>query len=163
MGHVSVFGLRWSGWWSGESGWVACTRIWEGWEGVILQCVVILCVDDMSRYLYIVLSGYLRILGAPSVSIMMHLVDICFLPCICLWQISKIQICLRVVIGPGLFSTSLAFMRRCTNHPAGPHCRLFQNTVSRDPIAGGGRGQHNLHNGLARWLVTAPPRVDCVV
>ena len=24
-------------------------------------------------------------------SIMLHLIDICFLPCICLWQISQIQ------------------------------------------------------------------------
>ena len=29
--------------------------------------VVILCVDDMSMYLYIVLGGYLLILGSPSV------------------------------------------------------------------------------------------------
>ena len=30
-------------------------------------CVRILCVNDRSRYLYIVLGGYMRILGAPSV------------------------------------------------------------------------------------------------
>ena len=39
--------------------------VWEG--GVMSVCVAILCVDDRSRYLYIVLGGYLRILGAPSV------------------------------------------------------------------------------------------------
>ena len=31
-----------------------------------------------------------------------------FLPCICLWQISPIQTCLCVVVGPGFFSTSPA-------------------------------------------------------
>ena len=30
-------------------------------------CVWILCVDGRSRYLYIVLGGFLRILGTPSV------------------------------------------------------------------------------------------------
>ena len=30
-------------------------------------CVWIICVDGRSRYLYIVLGGYLRIISAPSV------------------------------------------------------------------------------------------------
>ena len=42
-----------------------------GSGGVVLclceLCVWILCVDGRFRYLYIVLGGYLRILGAPSV------------------------------------------------------------------------------------------------
>ena len=37
-------------------------------------------------------------------SIVLHLMDICFLLCICLWQISQIQTCLCVVVGPGLVS-----------------------------------------------------------
>ena len=40
-----------------------------GWV-VVCLCVLrvwIICVDGRSRYLYIVLCGYLRILGAPSV------------------------------------------------------------------------------------------------
>ena len=37
-------------------------------SGRVLWCYVwILCVDGRSRYLYIVLGGYLHILGAPSV------------------------------------------------------------------------------------------------
>ena len=52
-----------------ESGRAAWARVWEG--GVVLcLCVLfewILCVDGRSRYLYIVLGGYLRILDAPSV------------------------------------------------------------------------------------------------
>ena len=42
----------------------------------------------------------------------------------CLWQISQIQTCLRVVVGPGLVSTSPAFMRSrnsAASHLAGPH------------------------------------------
>ena len=38
-------------------------------------------------------------------SILLHFIDICFLTCICLWQILQIQTCLRVVVGPGLVST----------------------------------------------------------
>ena len=41
----------------------AWARVWDG--GVL--CVYILCEDDRFRYLYIVLGGYMRILGAPSV------------------------------------------------------------------------------------------------
>ena len=32
-------------------------------------------------------------------SIILHLIDICFLPCICLWQILQIQTCVCVVVG----------------------------------------------------------------
>ena len=39
----------------------------QGLEGRGSVNVCVSCVDDSSRYLYIVLGGYLRILGAPSV------------------------------------------------------------------------------------------------
>ena len=39
-------------------------------------------------------------LGYTQCSFMLHLIDIGFLPCICLWHISQIQTCLCVVIGP---------------------------------------------------------------
>ena len=50
--------------------WVeAWTRVWMG--GVVLclceMWVWILCVDGRSRYMFIVIGGYLRIWGAPSV------------------------------------------------------------------------------------------------
>ena len=68
-GRVYVFGLRWYGWCGCGMGgaWVALSRIWKG--GWCYVCVIVsldLCVDDRYRYLYIVLGGYLRILGAPS-------------------------------------------------------------------------------------------------
>ena len=50
----------------GESGWAAWAR-----EGGVVLCLcglsLDLCADGRSIYLYIVLGGFLRILGAPSV------------------------------------------------------------------------------------------------
>ena len=37
---------------------------------------------------------------------------------------------LFVVVGPGLVSTSRAFVRSSASHPAGPHSRLAQNGKS---------------------------------
>ena len=64
--------------------------------------------------------------------------DICFLLCICLWQISQIQTCLCVVVGPEFVSTSPAFMRSSANHAAGAHGRLVQKTVIGAPLVGAG-------------------------
>ena len=41
-------------------------------------------------------------LRCTQCSILVYLIDIFFLTCICLWQISQIQIFLGVVVGPGL-------------------------------------------------------------
>ena len=41
-------------------------------------------------------------LRCTQCSILLHLMDICFLTCICLWQISQIQTFLFKVVGPGL-------------------------------------------------------------
>ena len=48
-------------------------------------------------------------LRCAQYSIMLLLINICFLPYICLWQISQIQT-LRMVVGPGLISTLSTFM-----------------------------------------------------
>ena len=74
-------------------------------------------------------------LRCTQCSILLHLMDICFLTCICLWQISHIQTRLFSVVGPGLVSTSPAFVSSSASHPAGPHA---QKTENRAPIAGGG-------------------------
>ena len=58
-------------------------------------------------------------LRCTQCSILLYLINICFLPCIGLWQISQIQTCLRVFVGPGFVSTSPAFMRSSTSHPCG--------------------------------------------
>ena len=72
---------------------------------------------------------YLRIpvhLRCTQCSILVHLMDICFTTCICLWQISQIQTRLCDVVVPGFFSTLPAFMRSSASHPAGQHGRLDQ-------------------------------------
>ena len=101
-------------------------------------------------------------LRCTQCSILLHLLDICFLTCICLWQISQIQTCLRVVVGPGLVSTSAAFMRNIASYPAGPHGRFAPKNSNWAPIAWGGRDRHNLHR-VCQTAVTDPPRVGCVV
>ena len=63
-------------------------------------------------------------LGCTQCSILLHLIDNCFLLCSCLWQISQIQTCLCVVVGPGFVSTSPAFMRSSASDLAGPHVKL---------------------------------------
>ena len=84
-------------------------------------------------------------------SIMLHLIDICFLTCICLWQISQIQTCLHVVVGAGLVSTSPDFMRSIAIHPSGPHGRLAQKTVIGPPLLGAG-GVNTICTGFTRPL-----------
>ena len=61
---------------------------------------------------------------------------ICSLTCIYLWQISQIQTCLRVVVGPRLVSTSPAFMKSISSHLSRPHGRLVQQTVIGPPLLG---------------------------
>ena len=63
-------------------------------------------------------------------SIMLHLMEICFLTCICLQWISKIQTRLFIVVGPALVSTPPAFVSSSTSHPAAPHGRLGQKKVN---------------------------------
>ena len=58
-----------------------------------------------SWYVHISLHCARRIhahLRCTQCSIMLHLTDIFFLPCICLWQILQMYTCLCVVVGPGL-------------------------------------------------------------
>ena len=88
-------------------------------------------------------------------SILLHLMDICFLTCICLWQISQIQTFLFKVVGPGLVSTSPAFVSSGSAWPAcpkhgksGSHCW--------------GRGGSTQFAQQLETTVTAPPLVGCV-
>ena len=77
-----------------------------------------LSVDGRSKYLYIGLVGYLRILGAPSV-----------------------QSCCTLSISASysvFVLTSPAFMRSSANHLAGPHGRLALRNSKSVPIAGTG-------------------------
>ena len=65
-------------------------------------------------------------LRCTQCSILLHLMDIYFLTCICLWQISQIQTCLFKVVRPGLVSTSHAFVSSSASHPVGSHGWLAQ-------------------------------------
>ena len=61
-----------------------------------------------------------------QVHVSVDLIDICFLTYIFLCQISQILTCVCVIVGPGLVSTSSAFMRSISSHQAGPHGRFAQ-------------------------------------
>ena len=100
------------------------------------------------------ISAHLR---CTQCSILLHLMDICFLTCICLWQISQIQTFSFKVVGPGLVSTSPAFASNSASHPAGAHGRHAQKTVNR------GRGGSTQFAQRLEFAVTAPPLVGCVV
>ena len=95
-------------------------------------------------------------LRCTQCSILLHLMDICFLTCICLWQISQIQTLLFKVVGPGLVSTSPAFVSSSASHPAGP-----KNGKS-GPHRWGRGGSTQFAQQL-ETTVTAPPLVGCVV
>ena len=119
VGHVSVFWLRWCGWGVGRG-------LGQG-LGAVGWCYVCVSLDSLCRW-QVQVSVYCawRIpahLRCTQCSILLHLMDICFLTCICLWQISQIQTFLFKVVGPGLVSTSPAFVSSSTSHPAGPHGR----------------------------------------
>ena len=100
-------------------------------------------------------------LRCTQCSILLHLMDICFLTCICLWQISQIQTFLFKVVGPGLVSTSPAFVSSSASYPVGPHGRHAQNGIS-GPHCWERRGLTQFAQQLES-TVTAPLLVGCVV
>ena len=105
-----------------------------------------------------VLGGYLHIifLMCTQCSILLHLIDFCFLPCIRLWQISQINPCLCVVV-----LTSLAFMRRSVRHPAGPRGWLAK--IGKSGLNHWGWEVSTQFAWQFVIAVTAPPLVVCVV
>ena len=80
-----------------------------------------LCRWQVQVYVYCAwrIPAHLR---CTQCSILLHLMDICFLTCICLWQISQIQTFLYKVVGPGLVSTSPEIVSSSASHPAWPAC-----------------------------------------
>ena len=61
-------------------------------------------------------------LGYTQCSILLHLMDLCSLTCICLWQISQIQTFLFKVVGPGLVTTSQQQQRHPSSGSAWTAC-----------------------------------------
>ena len=116
----------------------------EWWGGVIIVLVVSLyslCRWQVQVSVYCDRRIHTQI-KYTQYSILLHLIDICFLPCICLWQILQFQTCLCVVVGPRFASTSPAFMRSRASHPEGPHGRLVpphhKTYKSAHPLLGSG-------------------------
>ena len=101
-------------------------------------------------------------LRCTQCSILLHLMDICFLTCICLWQISQIQTFLFRVVGPGLASTSPAFVSNSASHLAGPHGRHTQKNGKSGPHCWGRGGSTQFAQQL-EFAVTAPLLVGGVV
>ena len=101
-------------------------------------------------------------LRCTQCSILLHLMDICFLTCICLWQISHIQTRLFSVVGPGLVSTSPAFVSSSASHSAGPHGRHAKKNGKSGPHCWGREGSTQFAQQFLS-AVTAPPLVGCVV
>ena len=95
-------------------------------------------------------------LRCTQCSILLHLMDICFLTCICLWQISQIQTFLFRVVGPGMVSTPPAFVSNSASHPACP-----KNGKSGSHCWG--RGGSTQFAQQLESAVTAAPLVGCVV
>ena len=100
-------------------------------------------------------------LRCTQCSILLHLMDICFLTCICLWQISQIQTFLFKVVGPGMVSTSPAFVSSSASHPAVRMTGMPKNSKS-GPHCWGRGGSTQFAQPLES-AVTAPPLVGCVV
>ena len=139
------------GWWC-VGFMVACARVWKrGWCYVCVSCeFVFLCRRQVQVSVYCArrIPAHFR---CTQSSIMLHLIDICFLPCLCAWQISLIQSGLRVDVGHEFVSTSPAFMRSCAGQPTGPHVRPSPKTCKSDPhcCIGAGSGlRNNLHSSL---------------
>ena len=106
-----------------------CVSSLEGCGGVM--SVLVVSLDTLCRW-QVQVSIYCawRVPTHPrctQCSILLHLMDICFLTCIYLWPILKIQ-------------------RQPSSGSAWPACP--KKTVNRASIAGGGRFRHNLHSSL---------------
>ena len=98
----------------------------------------------MSVYCFSLMSAHFR---CTQWSSEVHLMDICFL--VKIWFVQSVHVHVMravcvVFVGPGLASTSPAFVSSNASHPARMHGRRAKKTVDRDPISGGRRGRRNL-------------------
>ena len=124
LGYGSVCGV-------GDEWVVIWARVMRGCCCVMTVCVVGL--DYLCRWL-VQISVYcarripVHCMYTQCLILLYHIADICFLTCICLWQLSQILTCLRVVVGPGLVSISPTFVRSSVSHPAGLHGWFAQKT-----------------------------------
>ena len=130
----------------------------QGLEGWVVLCLCELCLDFRCRW-KVQVSVYCawRIpahLRCTQCSILLHFMDICFLTCIYLWQISQIQTFLCVFVGPG-FSRHHPLYEEQHQPSSGSAWQACQKMVNREGLT-----QFAQKFGTA---VTAPPLVGCVV
>ena len=92
---------------------------------------------------------------------LLHHIDICFIPCICLWQIPQIQIVCVWLSDLHLSRHHPQFMKSSASHPAGPHGRLPPPKGKSGTIDGAGVSTQFAQKFVT--AVTAPPLVGCVV
>ena len=97
-------------------------------------------------------------LRCTQCSILLHLIDICLLPCI-LYRKSRL-VC--VVIGPAFVSTPPSFMRSSASHLLSPHGRLLQKKRQIGPPLLGRKVSTQFAQQFAT-AVTDPPLVGCAV
>ena len=124
------------------------------WGNVMSVCVVSLdslwsWQIQVSVYCARRIPAHLR---CTQCSILLHLIDICFLTCVCMWQISQILFFFGVVVRPGLVSTSPAFMRSSVIHPAVLHGRRASQNNKSGPHCWGNQGSTQFALWIARPL-----------
>ena len=91
-------------------------------------------------------------LRCTQCSILLHLIDICFLSCICLQQILQIQTCLCVVVGPG-FIVVVVFLPR----PMEGMGRLqFSDLFTELPVSPQAAGVVGTNRDLCVCVVVGP-------
>ena len=101
-------------------------------------------------------------LRCTQCSILLHLMDICFLTCICLWQISQIQTFLFRVVGPGLVLDITRFCEQQRQPSSGSAWSACPKNGKSGPHCWGQGGSTQFAQQL-EFAVTAPPLVGCVV
>ena len=101
-------------------------------------------------------------LKCTQCSILLHLMDICFLTCICLWQISHIQTRLFSVVGPGLVLDITRFCEQQRQPSSGSAWPACPKNGKSDPHCWGREGSTQFAQQFL-YAVTAPPLVGCVV
>ena len=101
-------------------------------------------------------------LRCTQCSILLHLMDICFLTCICLWQISQIQTFLFKVVGPWIGLDITRFCEQQRQPSSGSAWPACQKTGKSGPHCWG-RGASTQFAQQLESTVTASPLVGCVV
>ena len=129
----------------------------QGWDRWVVLClcevwVWIICVDNRSRYMCIVLGGYLHIWGAPSVQ-----------SCCTLW----ISTFWHVFVYDWYHTSRLVCLKLSDRDWSRHHPLLWAAAPAIQRVRIAGMPQ-NIKSGRHCWgrfvsAVTAPPLVDCVV